>query len=215
MVPFLFIGVVQGLADRGERRDLSSYVALATAVYLAILSLSATKLWWYAVPVVPLTAIAVALALDMVAESLAERKGLRRAFHASAFAWLVALGAGSLVVFRNLQLDEMGAATARSRHQDAYSYFLRGPVAAASELGKVVVLHPGYSRDVYYVAPTLFYANALRLQGRDILIHSPDHSLPPDFDTVIVCGGPAGRAVEAYRLVAVLEEEGCAALRRE
>ena len=214
LVPFLMIGILQALADRGERRELSAYVALVSATYIAVLSFSATKLWWYAIPLVPLSAIAVALALDMVADRASKRGNLRTAGKESAVLWILCAAVGSLVVFRSMQLDEMGTVTAQSRPEDSYSYFLRGPVAAAPDIRNVVVLHPGYSRDVYYVAPTLFYANVLRSQGRSVLIQHPEKPLPTGVDTVIVCSGDIGRSsLDRKRLVLVLQADACAAYR--
>lgn len=214
LVPFLVIGTLQAFVDRGERRALSAYVALVSAIYIAVLSLSATKLWWYAVPVAPLSAIAVALAIDMTADRMSERSGLRWPGQSSVVAVILIAAVSLLVVFRNVQLEEMGGATAESRSEDAYSYFLRGAVTAAEDLDKFVILHPGYSRDEYYVAPTLFYASVLRTQGRSIVIQSPAEPLPIGFDTVIVCSREIGLVeVDERRLTTVLEDGGCAAYR--
>jgi len=54
----------------------------------------------------------------------------------------------------------------------------------ASDLQRFVVLHPGYSRDIYYVAPTLFYVGILRSQGARLLSRrqkrrSRRDSIPP------------------------------------
>jgi hypothetical protein len=119
-----------------------------------------------------------------------------------------------LVVFRNIQLAEMGEATTESRPEDLYSYFLRGPVTEAIDLQKFVVLHPGYARDVYYVAPTLFYARILRARGRTIVIQAPEVPIPAGFDTVVICAGEMDRSSSLrVRLPPVIEQGGCGAYR--
>lgn len=214
LLPFLAIGAAQAIADRGERRKLSAFVALTSAFYVASISSSATKLWWYAIPLVPMSAIALALALDFAIDRLSQRPYLRKSGGTSAGVLVVCTAVSVLIVFRNLQLQEMGIATAQSRPEDFYSEFLRGPVTAASDIGKFAVLHPGYSRDVYYVAPTLFYVNILRGQGRSIVIQLPEEPVPAGFDTVIICSGEIGRVLSSgIRLLPILEESGCGVYR--
>jgi hypothetical protein len=132
--------------------------------------------------------------LDFAADRLAARPALRRLRRSAAVTFTLCAAIGLLIIFRNLQLEEMGRATAESRRLDRYSYFLRGPINAATGIRKFVVLHPGYSRDEYYVAPVLFYVNVLRSQGRAIVIQHPKDPIPPGFDTVVVCPGAIGRA---------------------
>lgn len=214
IVPFLVIGAAQALVDTGERRELSVYIASVSAFYLVVISLSATKLWWYAIPLVPLSAIAFALAVDYVADRMAARHSAGNPGDASRLVLLLCATASLLIVFRSMQLAEMGEATAESRSEDLYSYFLRGPITEADHIQKFVVLHPGYSRDVYYIAPTLFYANVLRARGRVIAIQPPEVPIPVGFDTVVVCSGEIGRAsLAGLRLLPIIVESGCGVYR--
>jgi 4-amino-4-deoxy-L-arabinose transferase-like glycosyltransferase len=214
LVPFLVIGAVQALSDNGERRELSIFVLGVSAFYLVAISLSATKLWWYAIPLTPLSAVAVAVASDQVAERLAARSSMRSPGLRALLLSLLFVPLTLFVAFRNIQLAAMGEATAESRPQDLYSYFLRDPVMGASDLQKFVVLHPGYSRDIYYVAPTLFYVGILRSKGRRIIIQAPEVPIPAGFDTAVICGGEIDRAsTSGLKLSPILEKGGCGAYR--
>jgi hypothetical protein len=84
----------------------------------------------------------------------------------------------------------------------------------ARDLQKFVVLHPGYSRDIYYVAPTLFYVGILRSKGRRIIIQAPEVPIPAGFDIAVICGGEIDRAsTSGLKLSPILEKGGCGAYR--
>lgn len=215
LIPFLIIGAALALFDDGERRELSKFVLTASVFYLVVISLSATKLWWYAIPLVPLSAVAFAIAWDHAAERIGSRFSTKSGLRLRPrLALSLVVPLALLVVFRNIQLAEMGEATAASRLEDQYSYFLRGPVMETSDLQRFVVLHPSYTRDIYYVAPTLFYVSIMRSQGRTIAIQAPEVPIPAGFDTVVMCAGETERAfASGLTLVPILEHGGCGAYR--
>src|SRR5262249_48013743 len=49
---------------RGEHRQISIYLGVVSLFYLVVISLSATQLPWYTVPLLPLNAVIIAIAID-------------------------------------------------------------------------------------------------------------------------------------------------------
>jgi 4-amino-4-deoxy-L-arabinose transferase-like glycosyltransferase len=198
VIIFLCIGIAHSRLDTGERRQLST--VLASAFYLAGISIAATKLWWYLIPLVPLSAIAVAVSVDWLMERMGARIAGRTSRLAAGGKFLIGMTASVLVVFHNLQIAESTEDSLAASTNDLYSLFLRGDTLRASGVRQFAVLHPGYSNhhgDPYYVAPTLFYVNVLRAQGNVIEIQAPDRPIPAGYSAAVVCGPVLDTAIAA------------------
>lgn len=191
MIPGLLLAGWFALRAQGELRILARFLGLLGLFYLAVISFSKTKFPWYAMPIYPLTAMVVAVALDRLFCGRAVReawspKRLRReqikgvlllSFSVATNNFLLAYWQGQAVALHE---------------QDHYSLFLRELPFRKEKLGKVVVLHPGYPSpfgpDSYYAAPTKFYIRALQQSGMAIELQPAGESLVADSDAVLVCG---------------------------
>ncbi len=186
LLPGLGAAVWLAWRGKGERRRLAAYFGVLCLFYLAVISLAKTKLPWYTMPLYPLLAMLVALGL----EDLIRRAAAAHHRPAQVFGGLcVAMGA--LALANNLVVQHHLAQVSAIDERDHYSLFLRSPVLRAAGLRKLVVLHPGYpsSQGVYYMAPTLFYAQVLRRQGYSVVVQPTTEPVPADAEGVVLCGG--------------------------
>ena len=181
MVPGLLAAFYLAWKGRGAHRGLGLFLGMASLFYLAVISTASTKLPWYAIPLSPLLALLAALAADALRTALAVR-------HSTAVA---ACAAGAaFVALSNGVLIERGIEADSSALADRYNVFLRedGVVPAGARL---VVIHPGYPNgqdDPFYIAPTLFYASALRAAGHAVDVLPVTGAIPDDATAVVVCG---------------------------
>jgi 4-amino-4-deoxy-L-arabinose transferase-like glycosyltransferase len=182
----LFVGF-QFWCGRGERRQISVFLGLVLLFYLLIISLSATKLSWYAVPLLPLSAMIVAVGLDEALVWMATRGHWFRMTINGVLVPLCVL-AGLGVIAENIHLLTLTEAFFINRQPYLSSVFLRGPVVQSRSPKKFVVIQQSYDSGWYYVAPTLFYVNALRAAGHSIEVQPPSAIIPAGFDTVVMCG---------------------------
>lgn len=197
LVISLAIAAYQIWRGQAERRQISTFLGLVSLFYLLIISSASSKLPWYAMPLCPLSAIIMAIALEQLLEGITIRAGrpkkmMRRMIVAIAI--LASIG----VFASNAYLLNRNDAGMKVVEPDQYSFFLRSHDVQRSSLQKFVVIHPGYSNnkgDNFYIAPALFYVNALRAAGRTILIQPPYAAIPADFNVAVLCGDTVRNAV--------------------
>jgi 4-amino-4-deoxy-L-arabinose transferase-like glycosyltransferase len=189
----LFAGF-QFWCGRGERRQISVFLGVVSLFYLLIISLSATKRDWYAVPLLPLSAMIVAVGLDEALEWMTARG---RWFGMTINVMLVPLCvlAGLGVIAENIHLLTLREASVVTLQPDLSNVFLRGPVVQSRSPKKFVVIQQSYDWPGYYVAPTLFYVNALRAAGHSIEIQPPSAIIPAGFNAVVMCGASVRNAM--------------------
>ena len=74
-----------------------------------------------------------------------------------------------------------------------YNLFLRDHVAHRAGERSILVVHPGYDAEEfgYYVAPTLFYVQVLRREGRTVEIQAPLAPISSEFTSLVACGETA------------------------
>jgi hypothetical protein len=80
-----------------------------------------------------------------------------------------------------------------------------------STLQKFVLIHPGYPNakgDNFYIAPSLFYVNALRAVGRTILIQPLYAPIPAEFNVAALCGDTVRNAVALRLKLRAIEMDG-------
>jgi 4-amino-4-deoxy-L-arabinose transferase-like glycosyltransferase len=190
LLPSLLIGAYQLWRGSRQLRQMTLLLLVASLFYLVVISLGSTKLAWYAAPLAPLSALLLALA----ATDLLERADLRSKWITVALRRThVALCAAAAIVVVMFNASKVGAAiNARAADElDAYSYVLREARFADAAVQKVAVIHPGYPNnqgDAFYIAPTLFYANALKMAGHSVVVLSPSTPVPKEINTLIACG---------------------------
>jgi hypothetical protein len=191
----LFAGY-QLWCGRGERRQISVFLGLVSLFYLVIISLSASKLWWYAVPLFPLSAMIIALGLDEALEWMTTRwRWFRTTINRALVPLCVLAGLG--VIAQNVHLRTLREAFLLEDERNLISAFLRGPVVQRESPQKFVVIQHSYITQAFYVAPTLFYVNVLRAAGHSIEIQPPSAVIPAGFNAAVMCGATVRNAMTA------------------
>jgi hypothetical protein len=195
IVSLLFIGF-QFWWGRGERRQISVFLGLVSLFYLLIISLGATKLSWYAVPLFPLSAMIIAMGFDEVSEWMTTRV---RPFKTMISGTLVPLCviAGVGVITENVRLLTLREKSFIDDDRHLTDMFLRGPVVQYGSPQKFIVIQQSYDPPDFYVAPTLFYVNALRAAGHSIEIQPPSAIIPEGFNSAVMCGASVRNAITA------------------
>jgi hypothetical protein len=190
--PWLIPGFLMGiyLCFKGSQisRRFVLFMTIASLTYFAVISTASTKLVWYATPLVPLSAIACALGVGKAAAML-------RGGAPTSMTWrstvLLATAATIAVIAFNIAWVERTVARKQQNPQDQHSYALRSMINNGEKYRALVVVHPGYTSgpdSEFYVAPTMFYANALTIAGTPTTI--VQHGTPVDNKaTVLACGG--------------------------
>jgi 4-amino-4-deoxy-L-arabinose transferase-like glycosyltransferase len=191
----LLFGCYQFWRGRGERRQISVFLGLMSLFYLVIISSGATKLYWYAVPLLPLMAVIIAVGLD---ESLEWMMAHGRGFSTTInriFAPLCVL-AGFGVIAENVYILNRREAYALAH--DLTSVFLRGSVMQYESPKKFIVIQQGFvAANSDYYGPTSFYVKVLREAGHSIEIQPPSAVIPAGFDAAVMCGAPVHDAMTA------------------
>ena len=62
---------------------------------------------------------------------------------------------------------------------------------------KFIVFQQSFDKSGWYVAPTLFYVNALRAIGYSIEIQPPSSMVPAGFSAAVICGAKLRDAMTA------------------
>jgi hypothetical protein len=195
MFSLLFAGY-QFWWGRGERRQISVFLGLVSLFYLLVISLGATKLSWYAVPLFPLSAMIIAMGFDGAFEWMMTRVRWFRVRIRGTLVPLCAL-AGLGVITENARLLTFRERLFIADERHLTDSFLRGPVVQYGSPQKFVVIQQSYDPPDFYVAPTLFYVNALRAAGHSIKIQSPSAIIPEGFNSAVMCGATVRNAMTA------------------
>ena len=210
-VALLFAGL-QFFWGRGESRQISLFLTLASLFYLVIISMSVTKHHWYAVPLCPLIAMIIAIGLDDVVERIKTRGHWLETMVNRMLA-PISLLVGMAVIALNVQAHSNIETWMISDDRNLTNVFLRGPVVQHKSPQKFVVFQQnfvpgGVPGDLYYVAPTLFYVTALRASGHQIEILPPSAVVPQGFDAAVICGATMRNAVAAQFVLRTIAEDG-------
>ena len=179
---------------RGERRQISVFLGLMSLFYLVIISLGATKKGWYAVPLFPLSAIIIAVGLDEALEWMTMRgRWFRTIINGTLVPFCVLASLG--VIAENARFVTLREASLVDHEPNVTSMFLRGPVVQNGSPQKFVVIQQSFLPTSFYVAPTLFYVNALRAAGHSIEILPPSTVIPAGFNAAVMCGATVRNAM--------------------
>ena len=172
---------------RGERRRINVFLGLMSLFYLVIISLGATKKSWYAVPLFPLSATIIAVGLDEALEWMTMRgRWFRTIINGTLVPFCVLASLG--VIAQNARFVTLREASLIDHAPNLTSMFLRGPVVQDGSPQKFVVIQQSFLPASFYVAPTLFYVNALRAAGHSIEILPPSAVIPAGFNAAVICG---------------------------
>ena len=187
---------------RGERRQISVFLGLMSLFFLVIISLSQTKRGWYTVPLLPPSAMVIGIGLDQVLEWMTMR-GRRIIINGALVSFCVF--ASLCVMGQNARFVTINEEVLSNDERNLTSMFLRDPVVQYRSPQKFVVFQEGFPRSQthlgdpssFYVAPTLFYVNALRATGHTIEILPPSASIPAGFSAAVMCGAMVPHAATA------------------
>lgn len=186
---------------RGESRQISLFLGVVSLFYLVIISSSVNKQSWYAIPFLPLVAMIIAIGVDDFLEWIKE---CGREFRTAINSMLVpvCMLAGLGVIAGNFRLLEDREAWMIGDERNLTNVFLRSQSVQLKNPQKFVVFQQSYvpggvPGDFYYVAPTLFYVNAMRAAGYQIEILPPAAVIPRGFNTAVICGATMRETVAA------------------
>jgi 4-amino-4-deoxy-L-arabinose transferase-like glycosyltransferase/putative flippase GtrA len=168
LVPSLIIAAYMLVRGSRPMKYLIGFLAIAMAFYLAVISSAGTKLVWYAMPLVPLYAIICAVGIAEVAGKL----GGNRRPPGTAVYMTLGIASAAAVIAINVTMVNHSIARKAANPVDQQSFALRSILQGGERFNPrpaaLAVLHPGYPVAPgfpFYVAPTLFYANALTIAG--------------------------------------------------
>ena len=204
LVPGLLGAFFMARSGAGQQRKVALYFGAASLFYLVVISSASTKLWWYETPLAPLIGILVGVWID---GAWAAKAGQRAAGKRTLVRRCALAGAALIVLDVGMIEQKIGYAQADA--PDQYSLFLRSAAIAQAAPLDLVIVHPGYANsqgDPFYVAPTLFYASALRAAGSRVSIQPPSQAVPASATSMVVCGAgllaqaAAGLSVQAMAL---------------
>jgi hypothetical protein len=96
--------------------------------------------------------------------------------------------AGLGIIAQNARFVTLREASLIDDERNLTSMFLRNPVVQYGSPQKFVVVQQSFVPTYFYVAPTLFYVNALRSAGHTIEILPPSAVIPAGFNAAVMCG---------------------------
>ena len=209
--PLIFLSLLfagfQLCRARGERRQISIYLGVMSLFYLLIISLSATQLPWYAVPLLPLNAMIIAVAIDEPFEWMIMRWRWFRLMTNRALVPVCVL-AGLGVIAQNVHRLTLREERVIDDERNLTNVFLRSHPVHYAILQKFVVIQQSYRSEEFFVAPTLFYVNGLRSAGHSIEILPPSTAIPAGFNTAVMCGAEVRNAMAAEVLLEAIVVDG-------
>jgi hypothetical protein len=192
---------------RGERRQISIYLGVVSLFYLVIISLSATQLPWYVVPLLPLNAMIIAIAIDEALEWMMKRWPWFRLITNRVLVPVCVL-AGLGVIAQNVHRLTLREERVIDDERNLTNVFLRTRLVQSASPQKFVVIQRSYRAGEFFVAPTLFYVNRLRSAGHSIEILPPSTAIPAGFNTAVMCGAEVRNATAAELLLESVVTEG-------
>ena len=201
LIPGLFAAGWLAWRATGEARHQAGYVGLAALFYLLGISLSRTKLFWYAMPLLPLVSLMVALGLVQAGARLAPLMRMtRRARDAAVVALCIVVGCAIIIV--NRRWVENRYAEVTKGLTERYGLFLRSNSFRDAGINEAVVVAPGSPCGIfdYYIAPIKFYVDALNSQGARIQVQPPSDDMDLGARHVVACGEIAARMISAKQI---------------
>ena len=210
LVPGLLCGFWIMSQGQREERSVGQLIGVATLFYLVVVSSASTKLSWYLVPLCPLLALLLGMMAEDLRLALVERYRLSEQVARNALILACAVGCVAIMALNFYKADR----TVRTESADAldrYSVFLRDTVKPRGEWRKLLVVHPGYpnyQEDAFYVAPTLFYAKALRSKGLEVEVRPPSALQQVDADALVLCGDALVEEASSIFVLRALERNG-------
>jgi hypothetical protein len=192
---------------RGERRQISIYLGVVSLFYLVIISLSATQLPWYAILLLPLNAMIVAIAIDEAFEWMMKRWPWFRLM-ANRTLVPVCVLAGLVVIAQNAHRLTLREERIIDDERNLTNVFLRSHLVQYASPQKFLVVQQSYRLGEFFVAPTLFYVNGLRSAGHSIEIQSPSTAISAGFNAAVICGAEVHNAMTAELLLEAIVTDG-------
>jgi glycosyltransferase involved in cell wall biosynthesis len=173
----------------------------------------------YAVPLVPLSAMIIGVGLDEALEWMMTRgRWFRTIINDTLVPFCVFASFGAIA--QNARFVMLRQASLLGDERNLTSMFLREPVVQQGSPQKFVVIQQSFVPRSFYVAPTLFYVNALRAAGRSIEILPPSvispvgfstARIPVGFNAAVMCGAVSRNATTVQvTLKPMLVEGECA-----
>lgn len=199
-----------------EVRAVSLYLGLTTLFYLIVVSSASTKLSWYLVPLCPLLALLLGIFAEEFRLALIERLGLSENAERNVL-FLVCAVASVGITWANFYRSDRIIQAKGANALDRYSVFLRDTVKRRADRMHVLVAHPGYpnyQEDAYYVAPTLFYAKAMRALGWTVDVLPLTSVRDSSADALVFCGDVSAQAATSELALQPLQREGACGLYR-
>ena len=203
------LGLLTGFGRGGGRRRLAWAIALTAASLLGVLSVSSSKMAWYATPVVPLLSLLGGLGLsDALRLVRARAPRWRRVAEAAAAATL--LGGAAFGLWWNQSGASWRAAYADPAHLRYGELF--AALGARGGPSRVTVVDTGFPNDAGFAAydPMLkFYAEQARRRGLEVRIVQSARGLAPGAWAASCDVAGIARLASAYRLAASRTVAGC------
>lgn len=202
--PFLIPGVLASAwlawSAKGELRALGKFLLVTIAAYLIVISASRTKLVWYAIPLAPLCAIALAALVEHFRSrhDLTRWVTLPRIPLAAAVAIVLAVSVAVL----NAGRSDRRIVKLQALMANQYSLFMRSVEFRNSGISSVVVSHPGFMAPAHWwPGPAQFYVEALEARGiRATLSRSDARPWHDDAPHVLSCGDVTTQLQSAGRI---------------
>jgi 4-amino-4-deoxy-L-arabinose transferase-like glycosyltransferase len=189
-----------------ELRDFSVFLGMMFLFYLLVISAASTKLPSYLIPLSPLASMLIAIAFYQLVEDKLFKAALPVA--RQKLTVFLAVISVSLLIFAFNSLDiEKQEANLKMSVADQYNYFLRSKFVQSGQIPKFAVVHPGYDAH-FYIAPTLFYINTLRTEGRKITVLQADAAIPGDYQHLLFCSEEIKNRIETQVSVQAIEVDG-------
>jgi 4-amino-4-deoxy-L-arabinose transferase-like glycosyltransferase len=190
------VGIVSSAAlawfANGETKSAARFLLACMACYLLVISISRTKISWYAFPLFPLAAASFALALAEAGGALSRYVRKRMAFSVGDAGTVALLLLSVAVVAYNL--DRIGDQRDQVETRDACNKFLLSQEVRAASKSGLTIVQDGYDT-AGYLAPTSFYAKILDSEGGRTVIVRPGAPLQDAFAYAVVCGADARSVV--------------------
>lgn len=200
LIPGFLMGIYLCFKGSQESRKFALFLTVTSLTYFVVISSASTKLAWYAMPLAPLSAITCAFGFGRVAAAL--RAGAPDGMPLRSIV-LLAIAGTIAVIASNIAWVDRAIAWKQQYPHDQHSYALRTMLDNGDKYRALVVVHPGYTSGPgsgFYVAPTMFYANALTIAGTPTTI--VQHAAGVNKKATILACGDEG-AIHGATLVSI------------
>lgn len=160
-------GLLLGLLSKDDKiRNLTSFSALMTVVFLLVISMSQTKLFWYEVPVYPFLAIIIASSISFVFEYVRSNhwinENLRLNIAPYLFLFLVFIGPYKAI----LASTYLPVESKENQSYYALGYYLKDALRGKHDVQDKFVLYDGYNYQFHFYI-NLLQEEAIRVNFKD------------------------------------------------